>query len=739
VFVGESLGSLTRLVPFQFNTEQGYILEFGHYTMRVIKDGGFVVHTGSVRPSWVASTAYYVGDYVVNAGVDYVCIADHTSSPTDEPGASSTGWESFWEESAASTAPEWGASADYEGDDFIYTPTDGTIYRCITNHTSEADNKPGSGTSWEEYWIVDSVLRVATPYAASDLARLKFVQSADTIYFAHPDYPPYLLSRTSHTAWQWTKQTFSPGVTAPAGGAAATNGGAGTYSIDYKVSAVGDDGEESLPSEAFTVADAWPSNNWEAGAWVDLSWDAVEGASSYNIYKNSNGYYGWIGQADSNSFKDTNIEPDVGDGPQSAFSGFAEVGEYPGAVSFHQQRLFYGGSMNDPQTIWGSQNGLFNNFGTSSPLKDSDGIEATIVSRQVNEVRHFVPMEDLLIFTAGGEWKLTTGENSDALSPTSMQFKVQGYRGCTHLPPLVIGNTVLFVQRGGRVVRDFAYELTSDSYTGTDLTVLAEHLLRDNSVVAWAYQQDPNSIIWCVRDDGVLLGHTYLKEHEVWAWHRHETDGLFRDVAVLEGDDADETYFTVEREVNGSTVFYIEKLAERLPGQDLAQAWFVDCGLQYSGTPASTISGLEHLEGKTIAILADGSPVAPQVVTNGQVTLPQAASVATVGLPFTSDIETLNIEAGGGETMQGRKKNVTAVTLRFENSLGGSIGPDERGLVDIKQTLPKLWGDMLPLRIEDYRVALLPAWNTNGRILFRQTLPLPFTILAIIPEVKIGG
>jgi hypothetical protein len=406
---------------------------------------------------------------------------------------------------------------------------------------------------------------------------------------------------------------------------------------------------------------------------------------------------------------------------------------------FFEQRLILGGTNNQPQTVWTSQTGIFNNFAEANPLKDSDGIEATIVSRQVNEIRHFVPLQDLIIFTAGAEWKMTHGSTADALTPTSIQFKVQGYRGSSHVPPLVVGDTVLYLQRGGRIVRDLAYDLMSDAYKGSNLIVLADHLTRNNKIVSWAYQQNPYSVVWCVRDDGVLLGLTYMREHEVWAWHRHETDGKFLDVCVLEGDDADECYFLVAREINGETKYYIEKLAERMENDELKNAWIVDCGLRYEGAAAATISGLSHLEGKELAGLADGSPLPPLTVENGAVTLPRAASLVTLGLPYTSDLETLNIDLNAAETMQGRKKNIAAVTLRFENALGGFVGSDEDGLVEIKPPLPALWGEALSLRTDDYRISIPPAWNTNGRILFRQTQPLPVTILAVIPEVKIGG
>lgn len=732
-FIGEALGPDSRFIPFQFNVEQAYVLEFNDRVMRVIMDGGLVMHTADTAGAWAAAADYAVNDFVADGGV---------------------------------------------------------VYRCLAAHTAAADNAPGTGADREAYWVQDAVLRVTTPYAVADLPLLKFVQSADTFYFSHASYPPYTLSRTAHTAWTWEEIVFKSTVDSPTNVAASASGFSGsTWEYGYKVSVTNKKGEESLPSEAATVS-ADPPNNWNSDGVITITWDEMAGASQYNVYKNTNGYYGFIGltEAGTTTFKDSNIEGDASDGPQGEFDGFADLvddwaestdyavsdqvtvdsvaytcttahtstsddepgagtnwetywrGCYPGVPAFFEQRLVYGDTTDQPQTVWTSQTGIFNNFSVANPLKDSDGVEATIVSGQVNAVRHFVPLTDLLVFTPRAIWKMTHGDSSDALTPSSVQNKLQGYRGCAQVPPLVIENTVLYLQRGARVVRDLTYDLVSDAYTGNNLTVLAEHLTRYHAIIAWAYQENPDSIVWAVRDDGVLLALTYMREHKVWAWSHHVTDGKFLDVCVLTGDDADETYFLVQRAVDGETKYFIERLAERLEDGDRDRAWFVDCGLRYEGDAATVISGLGHLEGKTVTGVADGSPLPDLVVKNGAVTLPAAASLVTLGLPYTATMETLNINVdSNGGTVQGGKKRISAVTLRFEDSLGGAVGPDADHLAPVLPPLPTTWGTPPDLRTEDVRVPLRSAWNTNGRIVFRQTQPLPVTLLSWMPEVTFGG
>jgi len=248
-------------------------------------------------------------------------------------------------------------------------------------------------------------------------------------------------------------------------------------------------------------------------------------------------------------FIDDNIIPDSSAGPQETRDPFEE--ENPGAVGIFQQRLITGRTDSRPQTVFATRTGDLENMSVSDPLQDDDAIEATIDARSINEVRHYVPLERLIIMTANAEWTMGSAENSEALTPTSVQFRLQGFTGCSHVPPVVIGNDVLFLQRGNKDVRNLRYTFENDAYRGNHLSVMSEHLFDDREVVEWAYERNPGSIIWAVMDDGTLLGFTYLREHEVFGWHRHDTAGLFKSVASIPSAslDDDETWFVVEREI----------------------------------------------------------------------------------------------------------------------------------------------------------------------------------------------
>lgn len=581
------------------------------------------------------------------------------------------------------------------------------------------------------------VVEIASPYTAAQLGRVKFVQSADVIYMCHPDHAPKKLIRTDHHEWTFSSLAFTPEVAAPTNLTGSFDGTA-EHNIDYKVSAVTEDGEESGPSTSVRVK-AQTSGAWEAGKTVTLGWGAVPDADYYRVYKNTNGYYGYIGHTSSLSFTDDNVDPDETDSHQTFADPFDAVNKYPYAAAFFEQRLFFGGNNERPNKFWGSRSGFPENFGKATPLKDDDRVAGTIVAQQVNDIRHMVPMGDLIIFTAAAEWKLYSGQNSDVLTPTTSRIKPQSQYGCSHVPPIVVGDSVIFVSRSGKSVRDLMYTLERDGYTGNDLSILANHFLENSAIKEWAYQRD-EGIVWCVRDDGVLLGFTYKREHEVWAWHQHHTDGLFESVCCIPGTDRDEVYFVVKRTINGQETRFVEYMAERLPNEDIREAYFVDCGLTYRGTAADEISGIDWLEGEQVAVLADGQVHRPVTVTNGAIHLEYEASVIHFGLPYVAEIETLPLELQTSTgTAQGKKKRVSKVTLRLENTVNLKVGCYVDGKAKFEEgkfRRNEAWGEPTALFTGDMDLLIPGGWRKDGCVSVRQEDPLPLTALAIIPEVS---
>ncbi|MDX0262435.1 hypothetical protein GOC60_14725 [Sinorhizobium meliloti] len=585
---------------------------------------------------------------------------------------------------------------------------------------------------------------VVTPYAHTDLVDLVFVQEADVMYIVHPSHAPRKLARLADDNWTLTVVTFAPQISAPTGESATALVGSGSTTYRYKVSAVSDEtGEESLTSGIALIT----NDLSVAGNKNRISWNAVAGAARYIIYKGDNGVYGYIGGTASLTFDDENIVADLADGPQIPRNPFSGAGNYPRCLTFVEQRLGFASTNNDPQAVWLSQSASYENFGYSSPAKASDAVTFRVKARQVNEIRSMMTLRGMMLLTSGAEWVVSGGSNSDAITPTAIKIENQGYRGAAKVQPIIVGNTVLFAQDRGGVVRDFSYQFAEDSFVGKDLTILARHLFENKNIKAWAYSQAPYSIAWVVLDDGSLVSLTYMKEHEVWAWTNHESaGGIFEDVSVIGEGNEDVPYFIVRRTINGQTKRYIERLHSRA-FTTIDDAFFVDSGLTYTGAATTTISGLGHLEGEELVALADGNVVRGLTVSGGSVTLPYAASKVHVGLSMVAALQTLDLDLGavrGLGTVQGRAKSVAGVTLRVESTRGIFVGPkdgdrDSVHLVEYKQRATEAWGEAIQLYTGDLSIVTPWDWNTHGNVWVKQFDPLPMTILAIMPDIVIGN
>ena len=370
-------------------------------------------------------------------------------------------------------------------------------------------------------------------------------------------------------------------------------------------------------------------------------------------------------------------------------------------------------------------------------LLDDDAITFTVASREVNYVRHMIEMTDLIVLTSSGEW-IVQGDANGVLTPSAISVNRQGYNGCSDVPPIVVNYTIIYIQAKGSQVRSLAYQYMSGAYVGEDMTIMSSHLFQGHTILEWAYQQIPFACIWAVRDDGVLLGFTYLQEQQVAAWHRHDTDGLFESVCTIVEGNVDAVYVVVNRTINGQTKRYIERFDSRQ--FDLIQdAFFVDAGLSYSGSPATLFSGLDHLDGKTVSILADGNVHPQRVVAAGSVTLEYAASAVHIGLPITAEITTLNLSVTGQNIMD-KKKLISKVSLICAASRGIWAGPDPDHLREYKDQSGVLGtGNPIPVQTGMFEIPTQSAWGKNGQVVVQQADPLPLSILAVIPDVAIGG
>ena len=598
----------SRLIPFQFKSTDTYILEFGNEIMRVYRNGAQVLN--ATAKTITAATKASPGVLTSNS---------HGFSNGDEIFIASVG-----------------GMTELNGRNYrvansstnTFTLTD--LFGAAINTTSFTTYTSG-GTATE-------IFELATPYPEAKLPDVRFVQSADTMYFVHPEYAIRTLTRSDH-------------------------------------------------------------NNWSFAT------------------------------------------PSIGGSPSPALN---TSGNFPSVVTFFEQRLVYASTAANPQTIWFSKNADYNNFTVGTG--DNDALIYTIASNTVDSIRYLSSTRVLAIGTTGGEFVLTS-TNDGPVTPTTTLIRKYSNYGTANVEPVQVADVTLFLQRGARKVREFKFvgDVNTSGYAAPDMTILAEHITQ-GGITAFAYQQEPESIVWALRSDGTLLGLTYRREEEVVGWHKHVIGGVFgsgqavvESIAPLPTDTGnDDLYLIVKRTINSQTKRYVEVLKPFDFGSVTTAAFFVDSGLAYSGSAVTSLSGLYHLEGQSVAILANGATHPDETVSGGGITLDYSSTTAAVGFGYTSEMQTMRIESGSEDgTSQGKPKRIHAVTLRLFETVGIEVGNSSSEIDRIPfRDSSMLMDQGIPLFTGDKEIEFPGGFDNDDRIYVRQSQVLPMTVLAFYPRMN---
>jgi hypothetical protein len=391
------------------------------------------------------------------------------------------------------------------------------------------------------------IYEIATPYKVVDLPELKTVQSADVLTITHRNYTPRELIRYDHDNWVLNTISINPAIAAPTNVAASWHGdtGSNTRTYKYLVTAVDANTQEESKRSAVASVTGHREANWLASEYVTISWDAVAGAAEYNVYRNVNGIYGYIGTAEGTSFTDDKIEPDLKEAAPIYQNPFANNNN-PSCATYFQQRKVYANSTNNPQTFWASQLATSNNFNISRPLIATDAITQVLADREVNEIRHLVGLNHLIALTSNTEYRINGSDGVFEANPSPVAL-VQSNYGSSHVEPIISGNMIIFVQSGGSVIRDLGYDYLTDSYNGSELSLFASHLFDGKTVKYMAYAKEPYRIIWIVFNDGTCASLTYNKTQKICGWTRIITDGFFESVTTVREGREDIAYFVIRR------------------------------------------------------------------------------------------------------------------------------------------------------------------------------------------------
>lgn len=580
-----------------------------------------------------------------------------------------------------------------------------------------------------------SPYELVSPYGASDLQELSFVQSADVLYIAHKNYKPRKLQRNGATSWTLNTISFLDGPylntnTSAITLTSAATTGATTLTASASLFTSNDVGRVVRLKVGTTWG--WGTiTSYTSGTQVNVTWTTAVGGTTASATWRLGAWWG--------------------------VEGSAATANYPACTTFHQDRLVFSGSASYPNRLDASNTSDYENFAPSAAdgtVVDSNALGFSLNSAKVNAITWMISDDvGLLMGTASAEWVMAASTLQAAVTPTNVTAKPTTTYGSTGVQPVRVGKSTLFVQRTKRKVR----EMTSMSNVGgsqsqaPDISILAEHLTK-TGIKEMSVQLAPHPVVWFVRNDGVLVAMSYDKDANLLAWHQHSLGGysnaaqtappIVESVACIPAPstDRDQVWVAVQRYINGSVVRTVELMQKYWEdGDTLTNAFFVDCGATYSGAATTTVSGLTWLKGQTVSVLADGS-VHPTCVVDGSgvITLQRSASTVQVGLGYSSTGKTMRIEAGGADgAAQGKLKRIHRAIFRFFQSVGLNVqATNQTAIPEPWRSSADLMDNPVALYTGDKRWAWDGSYELEGQVSWTQSDPLPSNVLMVVAQME---
>lgn len=658
----------TRVIPFRFSKTQTYIIELGHLYFRVFVNYAPVTLDTSISNATLSP----LGEIRITTSTAHGLTSGRPAIIEGVVGTTEANGR--WEQISVISTTQF----DLTGSAFVKPYVSG-------------------GTA-------KGVIEVTTGYDAADLRGIKYAQTGDTLYLTHEDYPPAKITRVSSTSFALSVVDFQDGP----------------Y-FDKNTSPLTLDPSGSTGAITVTASAALFSSTHVGSLWrfsdAGVNW----------------GYFEITGFT-SSTLVNANVITTLPGGANPSASIhwreglWSDAQGYPACVAVHEQSTIWAGSPGAPQTFVKSV--------TDSPedmtpgTLDDDSAVYTVGSGEIDSIKWMKSIDSLVLGTEGNEISVS-GDNDSGLTPTSVRVKPRTPHGSNIIDGVRVSDAVVFCQRTGKRVRSLSYQIQSDKFTAKDLGLLADHILEEFGLVDMAFQQERYSVIWGIREDGELIGITYLPDEDVIGWHRHPTygDGAFQSVATVPSPtfDRDDVWFTTYRTLNGVVTQHVEYMEPTNYGLDCATIF----------TSAATTFSVPHLKGETVAVVADNTTYPNKVVgDDGLVTLPAATLNVRIGLPFTGKIRTMKPEQQlqGGGTTQGLPRRWTQMRVRVKDTLGLKIAGDQ---IPYRKSSDLLDTGLQPFT-GDHIVPAASFFDEDGRVTIEQTLPLPWAVTGIFGKVDFG-
>ena len=742
-------GGKVRLINFEYSDEQAYVMEFGANYIRFFKDGGILTEATTditaitkADPAVVTASAHGLsdGDRVYISGIV--------------------------------------GMTELNNREF-------TVANKTTNTFELSGEDSSSNTTYTSGGKVGNIVEVTTTYSATDIFELNHIQSADTVYLAHKDHEPAKLTRTTGTSFTLTDIDFVDGpyldenvtdttiyASAATGSSITITASSSLFTSDhvgakFRFREIIEEQHDEWTASTDIEADGiryYDGNVYQRHSTIGVEKSGVnppvhlEGTVEYNTETGTNSdKIAWVylhsgfgiveitavtsgTVATAKVVEDENGNarlPSSVVGSSNATKRWSEGAfsterGFPRAVAFYEERLFFAGTTHKPQAIFGSKTADFENM--TPGTNDDDAINVTISSDQVNVIKHMIQGRFLQLLTTSSEFTMSGGTGTQPITPTNVNVLRETTFGSSDVRPIRAGSSTILIQKGQEKVKEITFNLDVDGLTGRDLTVLAEHLGR-GGLTDMIWQQEPELILWFVHSDGRLIGLSYDPANNTVGWHKHTLGGTatVESITAIPSGAEDQVYLSVKRTIDGSTVRHICYM-KTIDFDTIEDAFFVDSGLTYDGSATTTITGLNHLEGETVQILADGSSHPDKTVSGGSVTLDRSSEKVHIGYHYDSTVETLRIEAGADDGIsQGKIKRIHGVTVRFLETVGADVGPDTNNLDTIQfRDSSMAMDEAVPLFTGDKEIAFPSGYDSDSRVVVQQTQPLPMTVLAVM-------
>lgn len=728
-------------------------------------------------PAWIASTAYAVGDIVLSSSIAYRCAVAHTSLAT----FAATNWTA--QNQANQSFYYYAMSAHRAGANFGVDQTAGkwSQFPIPLNEMGKYSVSAGSGLftntgsqvelKWQKpNFYAEQVITgnyVSTTLAVEGgwdfstsgtwTATLQLLRVPADVFSAGRIVATAIRNTNTVTVYHpfhgWQNGNFICVGDGLSANNYATHGAVITYidqhSYSYPITGNAQTGYLDIYPENITkmeivkeYAVAADRNIIASGTesercglkirimdWASVSGTIAQKARLETDTKVTGGIATIVGSGQ------INVDKWLGEGPRNqrntkyySFGSFSSTRGYPRSVAMHEQRLCFGGTSSQPNTIWCSQIDNFENFKTG--VTASDAVQFTLAASEGNRINWMYSQSQLLIGTSGDEWTIGSADSSASLSATNVQASRQSSYGSKYMRAALVNDVLLFVQRNGRKVRELVYELNKDGWVAPDLTLLAEHIT-SGEIVEVAYQQQPDAVLWCVRGDGTLIAMTYERDQKVVGWHRHviaDTADV-ESVATIYGNQTeDEVWMVVKRTVSGQTYRTIERFPllwrKYLDDQTTASWRYLDGWSAFtSGAANRTLTGLDRFDGKTVTVVQEGQSPITRSVASGAITVP-AATAGYLGLPYTSTLTPMKLDMDLEDgSSQGRKKRIHKIIARLYKSRGGEIRTNNGEWYALADTIST----------GDQKMILAGAFGFDADVTLRQTAPYPMAVIALQP------